>query len=41
MYHQNEWVLTDLAYKIKVYSQKRGITTDQALEELKRKLEDK
>lgn len=36
-----ELVLRDIAYKIKVYAQKRGITTDQALEELKRKLEDK
>lgn len=36
-----ELVLKDLAYKIKVYAQKRGITIDQAIEELREKLEDK
>ena len=36
-----ELVLRDIAYKIKVYTQKRGITIDQALEELRKKLEDK
>lgn len=36
-----ELIIKDLAYKVKVYAQKQGITTDQALEELRDLLEEK
>lgn len=36
---QNELALRDLAYRIRLYAKNKGITTDQALEEIRDKLE--